>query len=154
METENVNVKNWKSLIKPAKLDVKISDDFTQATIVAEPLEKGYGLTLGNSLRRILLSSIRGAAVTSIQIDGVLHEFTSIKGVREDVTDIVLNVKSLALKCASEGTKKLVLDAKGPGSGRETALRALQARGFKILSIKDTTPMPHNGTRPPKKRRV
>ena len=105
METENVNIKNWKSLIKPSKLDVKISDDFSQATIVAEPLEKGFGLTLGNSLRRILLSSIRGAAVTSIQIDGVLHEFTSIKGVREDVTDIVLNVKLLALKCASEGTK-------------------------------------------------
>ena len=115
MDVENVNVKNWKSLIKPAKLDVKISDDLTHATIIAEPLEKGYGLTLGNSLRRILLSSIRGAAVTSIQIDGVLHEFTSIKGVREDVTDIVLNVKSLALKCAAEGTKKLVLDAKGPG---------------------------------------
>ena len=80
MDVENVNVKNWKSLIKPAKLDVKISDDLTHATIIAEPLEKGYGLTLGNSLRRILLSSIRGAAVTSIQIDGVLHEFTSIKG--------------------------------------------------------------------------
>ena len=154
MEVENVNVKNWKSLIKPSKLDVQISDDLTHAKIVAEPLEKGYGLTLGNSLRRILLSSIRGAAVTSIQIDGVLHEFTSIKGVREDVTDIVLNVKSLALKSSSEGTKKLVLDAKGPGSGRETALRALQAKGFKILSIKDTTPMPHKGTRPPKKRRV
>ena len=154
MEVENVNVKNWKSLIKPSKLDVQISDDLTHAKIIAEPLEKGYGLTLGNSLRRILLSSIRGAAVTSIQIDGVLHEFTSIKGVREDVTDIVLNVKSLALKSNSEGTKKLILDAKGPGSGRETALRALQARGFKILSIKDTTPMPHNGTRPPKKRRV
>ena len=154
MEVENVNVKNWKSLIKPSKLDVQISDDLTHAKIIAEPLEKGYGLTLGNSLRRILLSSIRGAAVTSIQIDGVLHEFTSIKGVREDVTDIVLNVKSLALKSNSEGTKKLVLDAKGPGSGRETALRALQARGFKILSIKDTTPMPHNGTSPPKKRRV
>ena len=101
--------------IKPSKLDVKISEDLTKATIVAEPLEKGYGLTLGNSLRRILLSSIRGAAVNSIQIDGVLHEFTSIKGVREDVTDIVLNVKSLALKSLSEGTKKLVLDAKGPG---------------------------------------
>ena len=115
MEMENVNIKNWKSLIKPSKLDVKISDDLTKATIVAEPLEKGYGLTLGNSLRRILLSSIRGAAVTSIQIDGVLHEFTSIKGVREDVTDIVLNVKALALKCNSEGVKKLVLDAKGPG---------------------------------------
>ena len=115
MEVENVNVKNWKSLIKPSKLDVQISDDLTHAKIVAEPLEKGYGLTLGNSLRRILLSSIRGAAVTSIQIDGVLHEFTSIKGVREDVTDIVLNVKSLALKSSSEGTKKLILDAKGPG---------------------------------------
>ena len=115
MEVENVNVKNWKSLIKPSKLDVQISDDLTHAKIIAEPLEKGYGLTLGNSLRRILLSSIRGAAVTSIQIDGVLHEFTSIKGVREDVTDIVLNVKSLALKSNSEGTKKLILDAKGPG---------------------------------------
>ena len=115
MESLNVNVKNWKSLIKPAKLDVKLSEDKTHAKIIAEPLEKGYGLTLGNSLRRILLSSIRGAAVTSIQIDGVLHEFTSIKGVREDVTDIVLNVKSLALKSTSDGNKKLILDAKGPG---------------------------------------
>ena len=154
METAEVNTRNWKSLIRPAKLDVQLSDDKTFAKITAEPLEKGYGLTLGNSLRRILLSSIRGTAVTAIQIDGVLHEFSSIKGVREDVTDIVLNIKSLALKSSSEGTKKLVLDAKGPGSGRETALRAIQARGFKILSIKDTTPMPHNGTRPPKKRRV
>ena len=112
MEVENVNIKNWKSLIKPAKLDVKISDDFSQATIVAEPLEKGFGLTLGNSLRRILLSSIRGAAVTSVQIDGVLHEFTSIKGVREDVTDIVLNVKNLAIKCNSTSSKKIILDVK------------------------------------------
>ena len=115
METANVNLKNWKSLIKPGKLDININDDKSYAKIVAEPLEKGYGLTLGNSLRRILLSSIRGTAVTAIQIDGVLHEFTSIKGVREDVTDIVLNVKSLALKSTSEGSKKLVLDAKGPG---------------------------------------
>ena len=115
MESAEVNIKNWKSLIKPAKLDVKLSDDKSYAKIIAEPLEKGYGLTLGNSLRRILLSSIRGAAVTSIHIDGVLHEFTSIKGIREDVTDIVLNIKSLALKSSSEGTKKLILDAKGPG---------------------------------------
>ena len=93
METLEVNNKNWKSLIKPSKLDIHLSDDKSYAKIVAEPLEKGYGLTLGNSLRRILLSSIRGTAVTSIQIDGVLHEFTSIKGIREDVTDIVLNVK-------------------------------------------------------------
>ena len=102
MEQTEVNSKNWKSLIKPTKLDVQLSDDKSFAKIIAEPLEKGYGLTLGNSLRRILLSSIRGTAVTSIQIDGVLHEFTSIKGVREDVTDIVLNVKSLALKSSSE----------------------------------------------------
>ena len=90
MDTTEVNIKNWKSLIKPPKLEVNLSDDKSYAKIVAEPLEKGYGLTLGNSLRRILLSSIRGTAVTSIQIDGVLHEFTSIKGVREDVTDICL----------------------------------------------------------------
>ena len=115
MENTEINVKNWKSLIKPGKLDVSLSDDKSYAKIIAEPLEKGYGLTLGNSLRRILLSSIRGTAVTAIQIDGVLHEFTSIKGVREDVTDIVLNVKSLALKSNSEGSKKLILDAKGPG---------------------------------------
>ena len=115
MESLEVNTKNWKSMIKPGKLDVKLSDDKTFAKVIAEPLEKGYGLTLGNSLRRILLSSIRGAAVTSLQIDGVLHEFTSIKGVREDVTDIVLNVKSLALKSSTESVKKLVLDAKGPG---------------------------------------
>jgi len=115
MESLEVNNKNWKSLIKPAKLDLKFSDDKSYAKIIAEPLEKGYGLTLGNSLRRILLSSIRGSAVTAIQIDGVLHEFTSIKGIREDVTDIVLNVKSLHLKSSSKNNKKLILDAKGPG---------------------------------------
>ena len=152
--TSNVIDKNWKALIKPNKLDITSNEDRTIAKVIAEPLEKGFGQTIGNSLRRILLSSIQGAAVTAIQIDGVLHEFSSIKGVREDVTDIVLNVKSLALKSNSEGTKKLILEAKGPGSGRETALRSLQSRGFKILSIKDTTPMPHNGARPPKKRRV
>ena len=115
MENVNVNNKNWKSMIKPTKLDVHLNTDKSVANIIAEPLEKGYGLTLGNSLRRILLSSIRGSAVTAIQIDGVLHEFSSIKGVREDVTDIVLNVKSLALKSNSEGPKKLILDANGPG---------------------------------------
>ena len=115
MENVDVNIKNWKTLIKPPKLEVKLSEDKSFAKIIAEPLEKGYGLTLGNSLRRILLSSIRGTAVTAIQIDGVLHEFSSIKGIREDVTDIILNVKSLALKSSSEGNKKLILDAKGPG---------------------------------------
>jgi len=85
------------------------------ATIVAEPLERGFGLTLGNALRRVLLSSLQGAAVTSIQIDGVLHEFSSIGGVREDVTDIVLNVKQIALRMHAEGPKRLSLKATGPG---------------------------------------
>jgi len=96
-------------------LDVKSNEDKSITTAIAEPLEKGYALTIGNSLRRILLSSIQGSAVTALQIDGVVHEFSSIKGVREDVTDIVLNVKSLALKSHSEGPKKLILDASGPG---------------------------------------
>tara|TARA_B100001123_G_scaffold439254_1_gene575736 strand:- start:459 stop:1484 length:1026 start_codon:yes stop_codon:yes gene_type:complete len=107
---------NWKALIKPNKLNIKSNDDKTVTTLVAEPLEKGYALTIGNSLRRILLSSIQGSAITAIQIDGVLHEFSSIKGVREDVTDIVLNVKSLSIKVLSKEEKKLILDAKGPGA--------------------------------------
>jgi len=115
MENISANDKNWKAMIKPTKLDIQLSENKTKAKIIAEPLEKGYGLTLGNSLRRILLSSIRGSAVTAVQIDGVLHEFTSIKGVREDVTDIVLNIKSLALKSQTEIPKKLILDVKGPG---------------------------------------
>jgi len=108
--------KNWKSLIKPSRLNIKSSEDKSIATVIAEPLEKGYALTIGNSLRRILLSSIQGSAITAIQIDGVLHEFSSIKGVREDVTDIVLNVKSLSLKVMSDGPKKLILDIEGPGA--------------------------------------
>ena len=110
MENTNIFDKNWKSLTKPNKLQIESNEDKTIAKVVAEPLEKGFGQTIGNSLRRILLSSIQGAAVTAIQIDGVLHEFSSIKGVREDVTDIVLNVKNLAIKSDSDGGKKLVLD--------------------------------------------
>ena len=85
------------------------------ASFVAEPLERGFGMTLGNSLRRVLLSSLQGAAVTSIKIEGVLHEFSSLAGVREDVTDIVLNVKQIALKMEGEGPKRLQLSATGPG---------------------------------------
>ena len=114
MEISSIFDKNWKSLIKPSKLQITSNDEKSIAKVIAEPLEKGFAQTLGNSLRRILLSSIQGAAVTAIQIDGVLHEFSSIKGVREDVTDIVLNVKNLALKLSSEGSKKLILDAVGP----------------------------------------
>ena len=107
--------KNWKELIKPSKIDIQASEDKKFAKIIVEPLERGFALTLGNALRRVLLSSIQGTAVTAIQIDGVLHEFSSINGVREDVTDIVLNVKSLSLKLNTNGPKKLILDAKGPG---------------------------------------
>ena len=114
MENTIIN-QNWKTLIKPNKLNIESNDDKSITTVTAEPLEKGYALTLGNSLRRILLSSIQGSAITAIQIDGVLHEFSSIKGVREDVTDIVLNVKSLSLQVMSDGPKKLILDVKGPG---------------------------------------
>ena len=107
--------KNWQELIKPNKLDINPGvDPARQATIVAEPLERGFGLTLGNALRRILLSSLQGAAVTSIQIDGVLHEFSSIPGVREDVTDIVLNIKSLGLRMLAHGPKRMTLKAEGP----------------------------------------
>jgi DNA-directed RNA polymerase subunit alpha len=111
----STEIQNWKALIKPNKLNIKSNEDKTITTIIAEPLEKGYALTIGNSLRRILLSSIQGSAITAMQIDGVLHEFASIKGVREDVTDIVLNVKSLSIKVTSKEKKKLVLDVKGPG---------------------------------------
>ena len=107
--------KNWKSLIKPSKLNIVSNNNKSITSVTAEPLEKGYALTLGNSLRRILLSSIQGSAITAIQIDGVLHEFSSINGVREDVTDIVLNLKSLSLKVMSDGVKKLILDVTGPG---------------------------------------
>ena len=108
--------KNWQELIKPAKLEVEAGiDPNRMATIVAEPLERGFGLTLGNALRRILLSSLQGAAVTAIQIEGVLHEFSSVPGVREDVTDIVLNMKGVALKMHVEGPKHVTLTATGPG---------------------------------------
>ena len=108
--------KNWKELIKPTKLDVQPGADAARtATIVAGPLERGFGLTLGNALRRVLLSSLQGAAVTSVQIDGVLHEFSAIPGVREDVTDIVLNIKSLDIKLSAEGSKRLTLKGSGPG---------------------------------------
>ena len=108
--------KNWQELIKPAKLEVEAGiDPNRMATIVAEPLERGFGLTLGNALRRILLSSLQGAAVTAIQIEGVLHEFSSVPGVREDVTDIVLNMKGVALKMHVEGPKHVTLKATGPG---------------------------------------
>ena len=109
-----VNAKNWQELKKPQGLEKRGGDGRSKATFVAEPLERGFGLTLGNALRRVLLSSLQGAAVTSIKIENVLHEFSSLAGVREDVTDIVLNVKQLAIRMQGEGPKRLQLAATGP----------------------------------------
>jgi DNA-directed RNA polymerase subunit alpha len=115
--------KNWQALIKPKQLSVESGEDPKRgATVVAEPLERGFGLTLGNALRRILLSSLQGAAVTSMQIEGVLHEFSSIPGVLEDVTDIVLNVKGVDLRMYGEGPKRMRLRANGPGEVRAGAI--------------------------------
>lgn len=101
---------------KPKIETVEISDDAEFGKFVVEPLERGYGTTLGNSLRRILLSSLPGAAVTSIQIDGVLHEFSTIEGVVEDVTTIILHIKKLALKIYSDEEKTLEIDVQGEGT--------------------------------------
>lgn len=107
--------KNWQELIKPTQLVVTPgANPATQATVIAEPLERGFGLTMGNALRRVLMSSLQGAAISSVQIDNVLHEFSTIAGVREDVTDIVLNLKGVALSMEVDGPKRLSISAKGP----------------------------------------
>jgi DNA-directed RNA polymerase subunit alpha len=109
--------RNWVELIKPSKLALDAGADVSRSTtVVADPLERGFGITLGNALRRVLLSSVQGAAVTSVQIDGVLHEFSSIPGVREDVTDIILNIKAMGLRMHADGPKRITLDATGPGT--------------------------------------
>ncbi len=112
----NVNDRNWKELIRPARPEIIPGlDPKRKAKLVVEPLERGFGTTLGNALRRVLLSSLQGAAITGVQIDGVVHEFSSIPGVREDVTDIILNLKQIAIDMVSETPKRMVLKATGPG---------------------------------------
>ena len=125
--------KNWAELIKPMQLEVKPGNDPSrQATLIAEPLERGFGLTLGNALRRVLMSSLQGAAIASVQIDNVLHEFSSVAGVREDVTDIVLNLKGVAIRMEVEGTKRLTVQAKGPGV--VTAGNIVESAGIEVLN--------------------
>ena len=121
----NVLQKNWQDLIKPGKLEVSPGRDRNKvATVVAEPLERGFGMTLGNALRRVLLSSLQGAAIKTVQIDGVLHEFSSIPSVREDVTNIILNIKEIALRIHSEGVKRMVLKKEGGGPARAKDIEA------------------------------
>ena len=117
--------RNWRSLIRPEKLEVEPGADPGRfATVVAEPLERGFGMTLGNALRRVLLSSLQGAAIKTVHIDGVLHEFSSIPGVREDVTDIILNIKEIALRIHADGVKRMVLKKEGPGVVRAGDIEA------------------------------
>jgi DNA-directed RNA polymerase subunit alpha len=125
--------KNWQELIRPTQLEIKPgADSLRSAIVVAEPLERGYGLTLGNALRRVLLSSLQGAAITSVQIDNVLHEFSSVAGVREDVTDIVLNLKGVAISMEVEGAKRVSISAKGPGV--VTAGDITETSGIEVLN--------------------
>lgn len=106
--------KNWKELIKPKKLEVETKSlTGNYAKFHAEPLERGYGITLGNALRRVLLSSLQGAAITSIKIEGVQHEFSTIPGVREDVSEIILNLKEVRLKLHTDSPKKIKIEAAG-----------------------------------------
>lgn len=106
---------NWQVLIKPQSLRIEQdANNENIAVVVAEPLERGFGLTLGNALRRVLLSSLQGAAITSVKFKNVLHEFSSIEGVREDVTNIILNIKQVALFAHSQNPKRLTLSVKGP----------------------------------------
>ena len=133
MRSHAVIHKNWTELIKPNKLNVESGADAArEATVVAEPLERGFGLTLGNALRRVLLSSLQGAAITAVQIDGVLHEFSSIPGVLEDLTDIVLNIKSIGLRMHGEGPKRMRLRAEGPGE--VTAKRIEAGHDIEIMN--------------------
>ena len=116
--------KNWRELIKPKRLEVEYKGQpSTYGKFECEPLERGFGITLGNALRRILLSSLQGSAITSVKVDGVLHEFSTIPGVLEDVTDVILNLKEIRLKMHGEGSRLLVIEQEGEG---EVTAKAIQ----------------------------
>ena len=117
---------------KPKMVTAEISEDGRYGKFVWEPLERGYGITLGNSLRRVLLSSLPGAAVTYVKIDGVLHEFATIPGVREDVADIILNIKALCLKM--EGEEEKVLRIECSGEQEVTAANIIADSDVEILN--------------------
>ena len=125
--------KNWKSLINTEIVEIKNKNESPfSATVNVEPLERGFGVTIGNALRRVLLSSLQGAAITSVQINSVLHEFSSIPGVREDVTDIVLNLKAISVGMEVEGPKRLTLKEQGPKA--VTAADISESNGITILN--------------------
>ena len=125
--------RNWRDLIRPRKLEVDVETlTPTYGKFTCEPLERGFGTTLGNSLRRILLSSLQGSAITAIKIEGALHEFTTIPDVVEDVTDIVLNLKEVLLKCVD--SKPRVLRLEKDGEGKITAGDIQVTDGIEVLN--------------------
>ena len=108
--------RNWQSLIKASKMNINYtSPDLREAEIIIDPLERGFGMNLGTSLRRVLLSSLQGAAITAVRVEGVLHEYSAISGVKEDMVDVVLNLKKLGVRLNSDFTKKMRLVCKRPG---------------------------------------
>ena len=104
--------KNWQELIRPTKIEIE-KKEHSYVKFSTEPFERGYGITIGNSLRRVLLSSIMGGAITSVWINGVEHEFSTVRGVKEDVTEIILNLKKVVLKVTDDKPKVLKIDVKG-----------------------------------------
>ncbi|MCB9716812.1 MAG: DNA-directed RNA polymerase subunit alpha [Myxococcales bacterium] len=125
MQDPNTIARNWRDLIRPKKLEVE-PNELTESygKFTCEPLERGYGITLGNSLRRVLLSSLQGSAVTSVRIEGALHEFTTIEGVVEDVTDVILNIKALRLRMDDANPRTLVIDKQGEGPVKASDIQA------------------------------
>ena len=107
-------VQNWRELIRPRRIEVEEEPTQTQGRFECAPLERGFGLTIGNALRRILLSSLRGAAITSVRIENVMHEFSAIPGVLEDVTDVVLNLKEVCLQMHASGAREITIHKQGP----------------------------------------
>ena len=100
-------IKNWRDLIRPRRIEVEDEPTETYGRFECAPLERGFGLTLGNALRRVLLSSLQGSAITGVRMENVLHEFTTIPGVLEDVTDVVLNLKEVRLRLHALGPKTI-----------------------------------------------
>jgi len=125
MQDPNTIARNWRDLIRPKKLEVdpeSLTESYGKFT--CEPLERGYGITLGNSLRRVLLSSLQGSAVTFVRIEGALHEFTTIEGVVEDVTDVILNIKALRLRMTDANPRTLTINKQGEGAVKASDIEA------------------------------
>ncbi|MFZ2448381.1 MAG: DNA-directed RNA polymerase subunit alpha [Syntrophobacteraceae bacterium] len=116
--------KNWRELIKPKRLEIETTDPNTYGKFECEPLERGFGITLGNALRRVLLSSLQGSAITSVKVDGVLHEFSTIPGVLEDVTDVILNLKEVRFKVTGDSSpRRVMIEQEGEGRVGAGAIR-------------------------------